>query len=165
MYWYKQDTPIDYRELYYRKNSAAIRLEKTLLVLIIFLFMSGSFLAILSRVHYLDLTNQCYIRIKHDVMSGNKYTIKDALKKLRNENIYAYVNICKSIDTIYEKPCISSIDKDNNKIRADTQGCFVKGAKAIMITPYQRYSVEAVDSRADMIVYLSKLSASYWSIM
>ncbi len=114
---------------------------------------------------YFDPWRLCYVSIHGDILAGDKGTIRQSLKFLKHNDPKSYESICKYVNIIgEEKYCIyldPTVEKTgDNGFRPSP--CYIRGSKAIYITPIKGSSREIIETRAGEIVYGMKLSEKYW---
>jgi len=113
----------------------------------------------LSIFSHFDPFNACYINIdKHS--EGNRKTIQEAIKIIKNNEPNLYDDLCKYIDTISEEWCYTSTYTATVEGRA---GCYLKGSRIIYLHPHKipdkYYAVERVET---IIKYLG-YSKNFWN--
>lgn len=125
-----------------------------LLVIFIYIVMQG--------FYYVDLSNHCLIKIKYDVLKGDRESIKEALSQIKSTDYVFYTNFCNSINTIYEKRCVIPQENNPRKLKfTGSEGCYIKGSKAIMINPVSKNNLQKVDLRKTAIKEYGQIAIDY----
>lgn len=153
-------------DLYENKRSPFTGFVNNIYLLVVLLLLiivvGGSAYIFYTYSHYIDFSNNCTIEVQKDIVSGNRQTIFDALKLIKEDHPEDYENICTQVDTIVETECILG-DKKTPKIHyLDTDGCYLKGTKTIFIRPVSGTSDTIVENRAELILKYGTLSGEYW---
>jgi len=129
---------------------------------IIFLVIIFVVYFFINRSFYISITDFCTIRIVDDSIRGNKETLFQAIKLLKQKDNESYILLCKYIDSIEESYCPISIENSDTFTYSKESGCYIKGSKTINITPEKEFSEQLVQQRADTLRKYAKFSQIFW---
>ena len=163
MYWYKNlhDKPT-YDDLRYR-SSASAKISRTFVEFLILVFLLICAFVLFSGINYVDVNNNCFIRVKYDVLSGNRDTIVQALEELKYEDFIFYRRFCANVNTIHEKKCIRASNEKYEIEFRNSEGCYIKGAHSIVIRPIESDGPNAVKTRKESIIKYGDMAIDYWN--
>mgnify|MGYP006987902253 CR=1 FL=1 len=150
-------------EDYKKKRSGSAFIRRSFVRYFFLLIFLAFLYFVYSSFYYIDPGSQCKIKIKYDVLKGDRESIKDGLKRIKSEDYVLYKNICLYVDTIYEKRCLEPEEKSMRKLKyTDSKGCYIKGSKAIVINPVSEDNYEKVDIRVEAISKYGQMAIDYW---
>lgn len=164
MYWYK-NTPDSLGYEAYQKSRSGTGLIRRSFVRYFFLLLVIVFVyVILKGFYYIDLSNHCFVKVKYDVLKGDRESIKEALAEIKNSDYVFYRNFCAYIDTVYEKRCVIPVENNPRKLKfTGTEGCYIKGSKAIIINPISKNNYQKVDLRKTALKKYGQIAIDYWT--
>lgn len=162
MYWYKNMPSYQtFDDIKHRKSASSI-IRRTFVEFVILAFLLGVAFFMFSGINYIDIRDACFIRVKYDVLQGDRESIFDALKRIKKEDYIFYRNMCRYVDRIYEKRCVVS-EKNTPKVSYPNEdGCYIRGSKAILIKPLDKNSYDLVDNRVAAIKKYGQMAIDYW---
>ena len=139
---------------------------KTLFTLffLFLIFMAGIYMTI-NIVNYFDPFGGGYLNIDGDIVSGNKETIKAAIRYLGKTDRTAYRNLCTVVDRVSEKNCIIADQRIDSKgfiEGLNLDGCYVKGTRTIYLRPDKSDSPDVIEGRARTIKHYTEAVARFW---
>ena len=112
---------------------------------------------------YVSLIPWCRVKIHHHVLSGDKGLIRKAISQLRASDEDGFRALCRYVDAIYERVCYGA---DWNITDASQwyrkPGCFVKGSRAVYLTPTKNQTRSAVANRAVDLGRFAKYAREFW---
>lgn len=162
MYWYKNMPSYQTFDDIKRRKSASAVLRRTFVKFIILVFLGGIAYIIFSGINYVDIRDQCFIRVKYDVLQGDKDSIFQALRQIKQDDYLFYKRFCKQVNRIYEKRCVLG-EKDTARIHyLNTKGCYIKGSRAILLTPIDKNEYDKVERRIEAIRLYGQMAIDYW---
>ncbi len=161
MYWYKNMPESHAYEDYQKSRSGTGYIRRAFVRYFLLMLVLGVVFIIFSGISYVDVPNQCFIKIKYDVIKGDKGSIVEGLKVIKEEDFVLYKNICRHIDTIYEKRCIRGEDDKPDVRFLSSGGCYIKGSGAILINPVKGGTRGAVDIRVEAISKYAQMAIDY----
>lgn len=112
---------------------------------------------------YWDPLRLCYISIDGVALGGNSKTIQKAIKLLKKEDREGYRALCKWVDRINERSCMSAdwmLNKDQPGSKAS--GCYIRGSRIIYVKPNESDSASVIRQRADSIKRYAQYSKEFW---
>lgn len=162
MYWYKNmPDRASYDDLKHRDTFSA-KLSRAFIEFLILLFLLLVAFVLFSGISYVDVPNQCFIKVRYDVLNGDRESIVEALEKLRQEDFIFYRKFCANVDAIYEKKCVRGDDLRPDLEFIDTDGCYIKGSRAILIRPMDEATSNLAKYRKDAIRKYGGFAIDYW---
>lgn len=162
MYWYKNmPDRASYDDLKHRDTFSA-KLSRAFIEFLILGFIVLVVFVLFSGISYVDVPNQCYIKVKYDVLNGDRDSIVEALERLKQEDYIFYRRFCANVDAIYEKKCVRGDDLRPDLEFIQSEGCYIKGSKAILIKPYEAGTRDIVKRRKDAIREYGGYAIDYW---
>jgi len=162
MYWYKNlpDQQI-YQDLKSR-DSASATIQRTFIEFLILAFLVLVAFILFSGFSYVDIRDQCFIKVRYDVLRGDRDSIIEALKVIKEEDYIFYRKFCANVNYIYEKRCTLGDDNSSKVEFIKTDGCYIKGSHAILIEPLDDRYYNKVDLRVEVIKKYGDLAIDYW---
>ncbi len=161
MYWYKNLPSYQTADNYQRRSSPSRILRRTFIEFLILMFLLGVAYFFFSGINYVDIRDQCFIRVKYDVLQGDRDSIFEALKQIKQEDYVFYKSLCQHVDRIYEKRCVLG-EKNSSKLKyLTTKGCYIKGSRAILLTPLNQNEYDKVHKRIDAIKLYGQMAIDY----
>jgi hypothetical protein len=123
----------------------------------------------MNTLSYFDPINMCYINIEKDVLSGNRETIKKAIKMVKRNSSSDYRNLCKYISNIQERHCMGGDWHFGATQTAESipgyfsTGCYILGTKTIYLLPEENDSASIIEKRANALIKYSAYSKDFWT--
>ena len=112
---------------------------------------------------YFDPLTFCYIGIENDILRGNQKTVKEALSRLKKEDIQSYKIVCKYVDTIVEDYCRATDSRVSGKeIGTYEPGCYIRGSKIIYLIPTKTDNQFGINQRHETIKKYANYSKNFW---
>ena len=162
MYWYKNLPNQEFYSELKRRDSPSARLQRTFIEFIILLFFGGVAYFLFSGFSYVDFRDQCFIKVKYDVLQGDRESIIEALEIIKAEDYVFYRRFCGNVSEIYERKCTMA-EKSSSKVEfLTTDGCYIKGSHAIIIEPIDAAVYDIVDRRIVSIKKHGLFAINYW---
>ena len=130
-----------------------------LISLAVFLYFS------LNIFSYFDPLSFCRIKIHQQPLSGNRSTIKEALRYIKRSDPSSYAMVCKYVKDIGEKNCMSGdarVDASFAGEYGTVKGCYVRGTKFIYLKPNKNNDRQTVAERAKNVIHLAAKSENFW---
>lgn len=162
MYWYKN---LPNQEIYSnlkKRDSPSARLQRTFIEFLLLLFLGGIAYFLFSGFSYVDVRDQCFIKVKYDVLKGDRESIIEALEILKAKDYVFYRKFCSNVSEIYERRCTMA-EKSSSKVEfIKTDGCYIKGSHAIIIEPIDGAVYDIVDRRVKTIKKHGEFAINYW---
>ena len=143
---------------------AKLKTNWPLLALLLIFLLGGYF--IFSATAYFDPLSWCRIKIEKDILSGNRTTIKQAIRLIKSQRPVDYQDLCKYVEVISEKRCtVADPNVDLAQAQAGWQepGCYVRGSKYIYLAPESSASQVVIRQRAEAIIKYSQFSQDFWT--
>jgi len=163
MYWYKNMPEYQTFEDIKRRKSPSSILRRTFVEFVFLTFLLGVAFFIFSGFNYVDVRDQCYIKIKYDVLQGDRDSIFEALKEIKKTDYIFYRNLCRNVDRIYEKRCVLGNDDLPKLEYPKSKGCYIKGSHVIMINPIRENEYDKVEKRVEAIRLYAQMAIDYWA--
>ncbi len=162
MYWYKNLPDQQTYEDLKLRDSPSARIQRGFIEFLILCFLLVIAYFLFSGFSYMDPRDQCFLKIKYDVLKGDRKSIIAALKRLKDEDYIFYRKFCANVDQIYEKKCTMS-QTDSKKVEfIKTDGCYIKGSHAILIEPVDETHYDRIDRRIETIKKYGNMAINYW---
>ncbi|MFC1756258.1 hypothetical protein ACFLZK_02595 [Patescibacteria group bacterium] len=162
MYWYKSLPDQGIYDDLKKRDSASAKLQRTFIEFVIIGFIVFVIYFLLSGFSYMDPSDQCFLKIKYDVLRGDRETIVEALKRLKAEDYVFYRKFCANVNIIYERRCTSAKDATPDIEFIQTDGCYIQGSHAIIIEPIGEGHHGSVDRRIETIKKYGGMAIKYW---
>lgn len=132
-----------------------------LLVTVIILCVCGLAVHTLITTH-INLSPWCSIKIEVDMLSGDRASVRQALKYLQTSDPGAYQIACAYVDTIVEKYClVGDPHIDPSTWTSRPQGCYVRGSRNIYIAPAAYKPITTIE-RANLLARYAGYSKAFW---
>lgn len=163
MYWYKNMPDNLSFDDYKKERRGGNFVRRTFVRFFFFALFLVFLFFVYSSFYYIDPGSQCFIKIKYDVLKGDRESIKEGLRRIKASDYILYKNICRHVDTIYEKRCVEPEERNPRKLKfTGSEGCYIKGSKAIVINPVSENNYEKVDLRVEAITKYGQMAIDYW---
>ncbi len=146
-----------------RRKSATSVLRRSFVEFVFLIFLLVVAIFVFSGFSYVDLRELCFVKIKYDVLQGDRQSIIDAIKEIKKTDYILYKGLCKNVNTIYEKRCVLGKEDRPDIIFIDSDGCYIRGSKAILINPVGKNTYDIVEMRAEQIKKYSQMAIDYWN--
>jgi len=146
-----------------RRKSPSAALRRTFVEFVFLMFLLGVAFFIFSGLNYVDVRDQCYIKVKYDVLKGDREGIFEALKEIKRTDYIFYRNLCRNVDRIYEKRCVLGNDSSSKLEYIKSKGCYIKGSRVILINPIGENEYDKVEKRVEAIKLYSQMAIDYWA--
>jgi len=163
MYWYRNMPQYQTFEDIKRRKSVSAMLRRFFVEFVFLTFLIGVAFFIFSGFNYIDVRDQCFIKIKYDVLQGDRDSIFDALKVIKETDYIFYRNLCRNVDRIYEKRCVLANDGGRKLEYLKTKGCYIKGSRVILINPIDKNKYDKVEKRVEAIKLYAQMAIDYWA--
>ncbi len=163
MYWYKNMPAYQTFEDIKSRNSPSSILRRTFVEFVFLSFLVGVGFFIFSGLNYVDIRDQCFIKVKYDVLQGDRESIFDALKEIKQTDYIFYRNLCGNIDRIYEKRCVLGNESSPKLAYPRSKGCYIKGSRVILIHPVNVNEYDKVEKRVEAIKLYTQMAIDYWA--
>ena len=163
MYWYKGSKSSGFYDEINKTRSLRKGIRMSFASFLVFGFVGFIAYSVFSGLNYVSVVDQCYIRVKYDVINGDRKSIIEGIRRIKRDDYKTYRNLCWHVNTIYERQCILG-KKDTPKVEpTGTDGCYIAGSKAIMISPVNSNDVTKVDRRVKQITKYVAVAKNYWN--
>lgn len=130
--------------------------------LVITIFLAIVTFFSLNVFSYFDITSLCRIKIHADTLTGDRATIKQAIKYLKGNSPSDYGMLCNFVSVINEKNCKAGDPRVDSSIPQNLEGCYIRGTKVIYIAPVKGGGAEMVRKRAELIKKYAQMSKEFW---
>jgi hypothetical protein len=118
---------------------------------------------IYSNLNYIDVRKGCLIKISHDMLRGDRGSIRSALGEIKKNDANLYDGICKYVDIIYERKCMVVGDNYPDVKTLESDGCYFTGTKIIYVDPVSGGQTNSVSLRKESITKYASLAIDYWN--
>jgi|GEM_PF-3356263 len=163
MYWYKNLPDVQTFEDIKKRRGLSSAIRRTFVEFLLLMFLLGVAFFLFSGFNYVDVRDDCYIKVKYDVLQGDRGSIIEALKQIKKEDYIFYRNLCQNVTRIYEKKCVLA-EKNTPRLKfLPTQGCYIRGSKSIIIHPIKPDEYDKVERRISAIKLYAQMAIDYWA--
>lgn len=119
---------------------------------------------VFSKLNHFDPINGCYIRIKNEIRSENKDSIKNAILSIKSESLGDYKTLCQYVDQIYEENCVAGHKNNPNLTYLDIDGCYIKGTRVVYVKPEKNVESDLLQSRKNALIKYANESKAFWTV-